>query len=374
MGNNAQSSVNPLALIGRGFARALTFRGRASRAEFNWFVLFAISIVVLGIVADDYLSASGTWFPYGRVMSLILTLPMAALSVRRLHDTGLSGWILLPAILPVVGLLAVLFLAIRKTRSEAIRYDDPARGRLRYRVAALAILGFAAIGVSYHPYWIPAGSMKPTLLIGDYLFVSRIAYGVPCFGLCGPDDRLGAGGPDRGDVIVFRHPVNGTDFIKRVIGLPGDRVQMRDGVLFVNDMAAAQVPDAAFVERFEPQGPGGFLPRCSNAPVGQGEDCIADRFTETLPGGTEYSVLNLDDSAIADNTAEFTVPEGQYFVMGDNRDNSADSRLPRTSGGVGFVPRQNIIGRADWIVYSFAGQRMLDIRNWRSDRYFRRVE
>ena len=374
MRDTAPSNGGPLALIGRGYARALTFRGRASRAEFNWFLLLTLGVVLLAVVADEYLKANGAWFPYGWVIYVILVLPMTALTVRRLHDAGLSGWVFFVAIVPFAGLLVALFLAFRKTQPGAVHYDDPARGKLRYRIAAAFLMAFAATGVTYQPYWIPAGSMKPTMLIGDYLFVSRFAYGVPCFGLCGSEDRLGSGGPDRGDVIVFRHPVNGTDFIKRVVGLPGDRVQMRAGVLYVNDEAAAQVPDAPFVEIYEPQGPGGFLPRCSNLPPGPGEDCIRDRYTETMPGGVAYSVLDLESGSFGDNTPVMTVPEGQYFVMGDNRDNSMDSRMPRSIGGVGFVPHENIIGRADRVMFSSAGQRMVYFWTWRRDRFFRAVE
>jgi len=230
----------------------------------------------------------------------------------------------------------------------------------------------------FQPFWIPSGSMKDTLLIGDFLFVNKMAYGYSrysCpFALCPISGRIWGAEPERGDVVVFRHPVNGNDFIKRVIGLPGDTVQVRNGVLYVNGQAATLEPEEPFSEIFEPQGPQGHLPRCSNGPVGRGGECLKDRYTETLPGGGEHSILDIESGSFGDNTPVFTVPEGQFFVMGDNRDNSQDSRFPRSIGGVGFVPYENIIGRADRIMFSSAGERMVYFWTWRRDRFFRAVE
>jgi signal peptidase I len=241
----------------------------------------------------------------------------------------------------------------------------------------------------FQPFWIPSGSMKDTLLIGDFLFVNKMAYGYSrysCpFAMCPFSGRIFGSEPERGDVVVFRHPVNGTDFIKRVVGLPGDRIQMRDGVLYISEydaetganadwVAAALEPQDPFIETFEPQGPVAHRPRCSNAPVGLGGNCEKERFTETLPGGVSHSVLNIEDGSFGDNTPVFTVPEGHYFVMGDNRDNSQDSRFPQSIGGVGMVPYENIIGRADRIMFSSAGERMVYFWTWRSDRFFRAID
>lgn len=230
----------------------------------------------------------------------------------------------------------------------------------------------------FQPFWIPSGSMKDTLLIGDFLFVNKMAYGYSrysCpFGICPFSGRIFGSEPERGDVIVFRHPVNGTDFIKRVVGLPGDTIQMRNGVLYINGEPATQEPQDPFIETFEPQGSVGHSPRCSNAPVGIGGECEKERFIETLPGGVEHSILNITDGGFGDNTPVFTVPDGHYFVMGDNRDNSMDSRFPRSSGGVGMVPYENIIGRADRIMFSSAGERMIYFWTWRRDRFFRAIE
>lgn len=247
----------------------------------------------------------------------------------------------------------------------------------------------------FQPFWIPSGSMKDTLLIGDFLFVNKMAYGysyascpsiiIPRFGVdvdaedfCGVfkggNERLFGSEPERGDVVVFRHPVTGRDFIKRLIGMPGDTVQVQDGVLFLNGTEVPQTEAGLFSEVMEHQGGMNNLPRCANGAVGLGAECLKQRFTETLPNGVEYSVLNIGDGRDLDNTGVFTVPEGQYFFMGDNRDNSSDSRVPQISRGVGFVPYEDIVGRADRIMFSSSGRSLLAFWTWRADRYFKAVE
>lgn len=234
----------------------------------------------------------------------------------------------------------------------------------------------------FQPFWIPSGSMKDTLLIGDFLFVNKMAYGYSrhsCpFSACPISGRLLASEPERGDVAVFRHPTRGVDFIKRVIGLPGDTVQMRDGVLWLNGEPVPTTPDGDFVETFAPQGPQQLIPRCANEAVGQGGECVKERFTETLPlrdGGTRsHDVLSIRSDWVADNTPVFTVPEGQYFFMGDNRDNSEDSRFPASIQGLGFVPAEYLIGRADRVIFSSAGKSLLFFWTWRPDRFFKAIQ
>ena len=230
----------------------------------------------------------------------------------------------------------------------------------------------------FQPFWIPSESMKDTLLIGDFLFVNKMAYGYSkysCpFALCPITGRILGSEPERGDVVVFRHPVNGTDFIKRLIGLPGDKIQMKDGILYINGTAAPQQPDGIFEEVFEPQGPMRNRPRCENGAVAEGGICQKSRFIETLPNGRSHDVLNIDANGYADNTDVFTVPDGHYFFMGDNRDNSQDSRYSQASGGVGMVPAEYLIGRADRIIFSSAGARMWYFWTWRADRFFKAVE
>lgn len=243
-------------------------------------------------------------------------------------------------------------------------------------VYALLIAGIFRT-LFFQPFWIPSGSMKETLLIGDFLFVNKMAYGYSqysCpFSICPIPGRILASDPERGDIVVFRHPVNGSDFIKRLIGVPGDRVQFRDGQLYLNGEAVPTERDGTFDEEFARQGPIGSFPRCSNAPVGQGGVCEKEKFVETLPGGVSHSILNIDQS-FGDNTPEFTVPAGEFFFVGDNRDNSQDSRYAQSVGGVGFVPFKNLIGRADRVIFSSAGSRMLYFWTWRGDRFFKALD
>jgi len=229
----------------------------------------------------------------------------------------------------------------------------------------------------FQPFWIPSGSMKDTLLIGDFLFVNKMAYGYSkysCpFAMCPISGRIFGKTPERGDVVVFRHPTENADFIKRVIGLPGDKIQVVNGVVSINGEYATQVPAGTFSEVFERQGPIGSTPRCQNGAVGLGGICEKERYIETLPNGVKHDVLNIGTQD-ADNTGIFTVPEGKLFFMGDNRDNSTDSRFATEAGGVGFVPIENVIGRADRVIFSSAGRSLLFVWTWRPDRFFKAIE
>lgn len=216
------------------------------------------------------------------------------------------------------------------------------------------------------PFWIPSGSMKSTLLIGDFLFVSKYSYGYSRhsfpWSLAPIPGRVLASQPERGDVVVFKHPRNNQDFVKRVVGLPGDRVQMIAGVLHINGVAAPQRPVGDFLE---PVVPGHSL-ACLDFPRIEGEVwCRKAAYVETLPGGREHIILQADAtrSGPANNTREFLVPEGHYFMVGDNRDNSNDSRQ-----GVGPVPFENLVGRAEIIALSFGGA-FWEVWDWRADRF-----
>jgi signal peptidase I len=260
-------------------------------------------------------------------------------------------------------------------------------------VYALLIAGLFRT-IFFQPFWIPSGSMKDTLLIGDFLFVNKMAYGysyascpsirIPAVGIdIGADDFCGVfegnnerflgSEPERGDVVVFRHPVTGRDFIKRLIGMPGDRIQMIDSVLQINDEPVILEDGGVFTEIMEYQGPQGLRPRCENGAVGQGAVCEKSRQYETLPGGKRHSILNIGEQ-FSDNTGVFTVPADHFFFMGDNRDNSTDSRVAQEARGVGFVPREDIVGRADRVMFSSAGRSMLAFWTWRSDRFFKAIE
>ena len=227
----------------------------------------------------------------------------------------------------------------------------------------------------FQPFWIPSGSMKDTLLIGDFLFVNKMAYGYSrysCpFSACPITGRLFGSEPARGDVVVFRHPVNGSDFIKRLVGLPGDQVQVKQGVIYINNVEMPQIPDGAFIEVNKPQGPMRNSPRCQNSPIGEGGLCQKTRYRETFPNESVHSVLNIQVGSYADDTGVFSVPEGHYFFMGDNRDNS---RFSQAVGGVGFVSSEYLVGRADRIMFSSAGKSLFYVWTWRSDRFFKAVE
>jgi signal peptidase I len=189
----------------------------------------------------------------------------------------------------------------------------------------------------FQPFNIPSGSMIPTLLVGDYLFVSKYSYGYSRYSFpFGPNlfsGRIWAKEPNRGDVVVFKLPRdNETDYIKRVIGLPGDEIQMIHGVLHINGEAVKKERVDDFVMR---------------DPAGR-ERHMA-RYMETLPNGVTYPVLDLINEGIGDNTEVYKVPEGHFFMMGDNRDNSTDSRF---LSEVGYVPFENLVGRAQIIFFS----------------------
>jgi signal peptidase I len=268
-------------------------------------------------------------------------------------------------------------MALRAAKKEQKRADGWLAETLKTVVYAL-LLAAAIRTLFFQPFWIPSGSMKPTLLIGDFLFVNKFAYGYSrhsCpFSLCPFPGRIWAGEPERGDVIVFKHPIDGSDYIKRLVGLPGDRIMVRDGLLHINGTPVEVTPDGEFAEVFERQGPMQSTPNCANGVVGLGGTCLNERNRETLPGGVTHAILNTTVTS-GDNTEEFVVPEGKYFMMGDNRDNSSDSRFRAIAGGgVGFVPFENFVGRADRIMFSSGGRSMFFFWTWRPDRFFKAVD
>jgi len=224
---------------------------------------------------------------------------------------------------------------------------------LRFLVT-LALIAFVLRSFIVAPFSIPSESMLPRLLVGDYLFVAKWPYGYSRHSLPWSipliPGRILARQPARGDVVVFKNPAdNRTDYIKRVIGLPGDLVQMKSGQLFLNGDPVPKVRVADFIDPVSPNSPcrpfpGGML-KAERQPDG-GTACRYPRYRETLPGGRSYEVLDIG-SVAPDDTPVFVVPEDQYFLMGDNRDRSADSRFPAMAGGgIGLVPEENLVGRA----------------------------
>lgn len=200
------------------------------------------------------------------------------------------------------------------------------------------------------PFVIPSGSMMPELRIGDYLFVAKWPYGysrysIP-FGLASFGGRIWSAEPRRGDVVVFRYPGEDEDYVKRLIGLPGDRVQMRGGQLILNGSPVPKVRIADWLMPVTPNSPCRYAGRIRPPAVEAGKSvCRYPRYRETLPGGRSYEVLDQIDGG-ADDTPVYAVPAGHYFMMGDNRDDSADSRFSLEQKGVGLLPSDHVIGRA----------------------------
>ena len=214
--------------------------------------------------------------------------------------------------------------------SETRQAKDRARGKpsswraQAVQLAAIVAVVFVAKGAIAEPFYVPSGSMEPTLLIGDALVASKFPYGYGAASLpiqitLPETGRLFGETPKRGDVVVFRWPGDRSQaWVKRVVGLPGDRIQMRQGQLFINDHAAALKPDGV-----------------GEAEDDRGSTERAYRFVETLPNGVSHAIFKMRDNGRLDNTPEVTVPPGKLFVLGDNRDNSADSRVAVRDGGVG---------------------------------------
>ncbi len=192
--------------------------------------------------------------------------------------------------------------------------------------------------VLFQPFNIPSGSLVPTLLVGDYLFTSKYSYGYSRYSIpFGPplfSGRLWGSEPKRGDIAVFKLPKdNSTDYIKRVIGLPGDKIQVVEGILQINGKAVQRerIADYETSDVF-------------------GRTIAVPQYQETLPNGVSHRIIERDgDRGYWDNTYVYTVPAGHFFMMGDNRDNSTDSR---DESSVGFVPFENFVGRAEIIFFS----------------------
>jgi signal peptidase I len=209
------------------------------------------------------------------------------------------------------------------------------------------------------PFMIPSGSMMPELRIGDYLFVAKWPYGYSRysfpFGLASFEGRFWADDPKRGDVVVFRYPGEDEDWVKRLIGLPGDRVQMRGGQLFLNGKAIPKVRIADWLMPVTANSPCRYGGRVRAPAVDRGERyCRYPRFRETLPEGRSYEVIDQVEGP-ADDTPVYTVPAGHYFMMGDNRDDSADSRFGVEENGVGLLPADYVVGRAMIAFFSTDG-------------------
>ena len=231
--------------------------------------------------------------------------------------------------------------------------------------AAILVLAFGATTAIAQPFYIPSGSMEPTLRIGDAMIASKFPYGYSTASLPmswgAPGARLLGRNPQQGDVVIFRHPQTPrTVLVKRVIGLPGDQVQMRQGRLVINGRT------------LELRGTG-----TGEAQNQRGDKTAIRQFVEILPNGVRHPIFKRHWDGVVDDTPVVTVPAGQLFVMGDNRDNSLDSRVAVEDGGVGLVPVANLIGRAEFVVGSFDFLNMRGPASWpgllRLPRFFQKI-
>ncbi len=226
-------------------------------------------------------------------------------------------------------------------------------------VAYAVVIAFLVRTFAFEPFNIPSGSMIPTLLVGDYLFVSKYSYGYSrhtvAFGYPLFDGRVLDAEPERGDVVVFKLPRDDrTDYIKRIIGLPGDRIQVINGILHINGkpVGLERVEDYVVQDRF-------------------GRERLIPQYRETLPDGRSHLILKETSRGPFNNTDVYRVPDGHYFAMGDNRDNSLDSRVPSE---VGFVPKENLVGRAEILFFSLAdGTHFWEVWRWPWDIRFSRL-
>ena len=234
-------------------------------------------------------------------------------------------------------------------------------GGLLKLLLTVAVVAWVVRSLIFTPFSIPSGSMLPALFVGDYVVAAKWPYGYSRFSfpwqippIAG---RVPEFLPERGDVVVFRPTgQEGIDFVKRVIGLPGDRIEVRGGAVFLNGQPIRQQRVQPFAMPISSNSPCRIAPDASGGTVrtGTGDVCLYPAFRETLPGGRSYTILD-QTAGPADDFPEVRVPSGHLFLMGDNRDDSMDSRFGTGEGGIGFVPLENIVGRASMIFWSTDG-------------------
>src|SRR5712691_2787277 len=338
-------------LIAAGFrAELLDWRIIAALA-FAGAVLGIVSLYVDGLffrwsgrlfgghASQAQLRAVLAWGGVPAVIGLVIAI--FALLLFKL-DPAASGAptvvLALRAIAVLYGLWSIVLTLLMLSRAQNFGFwRTLASGAVGWLLAALLLAIPLIIRIFIaQPFNTPSGSMMPTLLLGDHFFVSKSAYGYTRFSFpFSPrlfTDRILGSPPQRGDVVVFRLPKDEqTDYIKRVVGLPGDRIQMRSGVLHINGapVKRERIDDFVYTE--------------------SGNAKRARRYRETLPNGVSYETLDIEDKGYLDNTQEFRVPLGHYFMLGDNRDNSVDSRVLNQ---IGYVPFENVIGRAAMLYFS----------------------
>ncbi len=214
----------------------------------------------------------------------------------------------------------------------------------------------------YEPFHIPSGSMKSTLMVGDYVFVSKYSYGFSRYSfpfaipLVGKTGRVLYTEPKRGDVVVFRKPnETSVNYVKRLIGLPGDKIQLKDGIVYINGEKVKREKLADFLD-IDYNGKGVKVPQ----------------YIETLDNGFQYTTLDqIEQNIQADNTQVYVVPDDHFFVLGDNRDNSVDSRFMYE---VGFIPKDNLVGKAQIVIFSVSRNKGILPFKFDIERFFKKVQ
>lgn len=319
----------------------------------------ALALVVALMLAAGWLERSTMLWSWARPVSALAGVALMlwlATAVRRLHDFGRpGGWSLL-SLVPLAGILPALVIALWPPHTRKRVQSGPFT---LAGAAVIALVGLVALSRLFViTAMVPDAAMKPALLPGDRVLVryadaSRLA---------------------RGDVVLIRLPVTGERRILRVAGLAGDVVQMRAGRLWLNGIEVAQTPDGRLSEVMAPQGPLRLRPRCLGGPVGDGGLCHKDRLREAFPDGGGHAVLNIEDGAYGDDTLPVTVPPGELFLLGDNRDSSLDSRFAPGAGGVGLVAGEGVVGRVRMILFSASGASPWAFLTWRWGRFPEGVE
>jgi signal peptidase I len=336
-------------------AALFSFRGRISRSRYweysvlaniaTGLLLFAISILFFQIARA--IRDGGAARDHAPILFVIIALLFyafavwvsLALQIKRLHDRGRTGWVSLLNLIPILGPFALIIDTYFLPGKPGTNRYGPVPGPCSRSNGTQIALVLAGIGIwvvifvsgrsfIMEPFEIPSGSSEPTIASGDYEAVSRYAYRVHQ--------------PERGDVVVFVNPHNGEDYIKRIVGLPGDTVQLSHGIVSINGQAAQRRRIADYHERDWLE----IYQRYT--------DDVRYRYIETLPGGQAHEILGgyvtaPEDAMPQDDTGMFKVPPGHFFAMGDNRDNSNDSRLE-----LGYVPLMNLVGQAEFCYFSWA--------------------
>lgn len=254
-------------------------------------------------------------------------------------------------------------MALRYARRPGASSDKKQRPFALLRlVLSVLLIAWVIRSFVFAPFSIPSGSMLPALFIGDYVMVAKWPYGFSRqsfpWGFPSFDGRLFQALPKRGDVVVFRAPGSNEDFVKRVIGLPGDRVAVQNGMLIINGRPIPRQPEGTFAMPISANSPCRVVGGATQM-VARGDDgnpaCLYPVYRESLPDGRSYRVIDQVENPRADDIPETVVPAGRLFLMGDNRDDSLDSRFTLKEGGIGYVPIENLIGRATFIFWSTDG-------------------